>query len=182
MKYKVGDIVHIKSWERMVSEFGVDSDGDISMGDLACVLPMKDFCGKDQEIDSVSRCGYHIKNDDDHWIWTDDMIAGLAPIDEDLPTSAESDRYIIHRDLCMGLNELYIRKNQDYGNSFGEGFREYGLMMPIIRLEDKFKRFKQLATSGEQNVKDESIEDTLLDLANYALMTVTEMRMQKYDR
>lgn len=88
------------------------------------------------------------------------------------------DRYNLHLELCSELNDVYIKKNKDYGNSFGEGFEEYGLLMPVIRLEDKFKRFKRLALSGEQNVKDESIEDTLLDLANYALMTVTEIRMK----
>ena len=57
---------------------------------------------------------------------------------------------------------------------------EYGLIMPVIRLEDKFNRFKKLAlNNGEAKVKDESIEDTLLDMANYALMTVIEMRNKK---
>ena len=38
---------------------------------------------------------------------------------------------------------------------------EYGLIIPVIRLEDKFNRFKKLAlNNGEAKVKDESIEDT----------------------
>jgi len=93
------------------------------------------------------------------------------------------ERYEFHKSLCVGLNELYVRKNNDYGNSFGDGFKEYGFVMPVIRLEDKFKRFKQLSLNPQsQMVKDESIIDTLLDLANYALMTVTEMEMNKNDR
>lgn len=87
------------------------------------------------------------------------------------------DKYSIHKRLCDGLNELYRTKNEDYGDTFGEGFKEYGLIMPVIRLEDKFKRFKQLATGAEQKVKDESIIDTLRDLANYALMTVVELEV-----
>lgn len=50
--------------------------------------------------------------------------------------------------------------------------------MPRIRLGDKFGRFKTLTLTGVQHVKDESIRDTLLDLANYALMTVVELDMQ----
>lgn len=84
-------------------------------------------------------------------------------------------RYAQHKKLCDSLNDTYRKKNADYGDSFGKGFAEYGMMMPVIRLEDKFLRFKRLALSGEQNVKDESIKDTLLDLANYALMTIVEM-------
>ena len=46
-----------------------------------------------------------------------------------------------------------------------------------IRLGDKFSRFKTLSRSGEQKVNDESIRDTLIDLANYAIMTVLEMEV-----
>lgn len=92
------------------------------------------------------------------------------------------DRYEIHKKLCIGLNDLYVRKNHDYGNTFGDGFKEYGLIMPVIRLEDKINRFKQLALHPEkQQVKDESIVDTLRDLANYALMTITEMEINNHE-
>ena len=57
---------------------------------------------------------------------------------------------------------------------------EEGLAMARIRLGDKFSRFKTLSRlscndSDQQQVTDESIRDTLLDLANYAIMTVLEM-------
>lgn len=48
--------------------------------------------------------------------------------------------------------------------------------MARIRLSDKLNRFKSLSRQeNEQRVTDESIKDTLLDLANYAIMTVLEM-------
>jgi hypothetical protein len=47
--------------------------------------------------------------------------------------------------------------------------------MPRIRLNDKLRRFCTLSRNGGQQVKDESVRDTLLDLANYAIMTVLEM-------
>lgn len=49
--------------------------------------------------------------------------------------------------------------------------------MARIRLSDKFNRFKTLSRATEKKVTDESIRDTLLDLANYALMTVLEMEI-----
>lgn len=49
--------------------------------------------------------------------------------------------------------------------------------MARIRLGDKFSRFKTLSRGGEQKVNDESIRDTLIDLANYAIMTVLEMEV-----
>ena len=46
---------------------------------------------------------------------------------------------------------------------------------PGSDLGDKLARFKSLTKSGVQEVKDESIRDTLIDLANYAIMTVLEL-------
>lgn len=85
-----------------------------------------------------------------------------------------------HKQICENLNKIYEKKNHDYGDSFGIGFKEYGLTMPAVRLEDKLNRFKKLGLNNlEAQVNDESIEDTLLDLANYAIMTVIEMRDKK---
>jgi hypothetical protein len=82
-----------------------------------------------------------------------------------------------HRSICEALNALYERKNHDYGDSFGKSFKEYGMAMPCIRLEDKLNRLKAL-TKDKAQVSDESIEDTIMDLANYAIMTLVEMRQE----
>ncbi len=73
------------------------------------------------------------------------------------------------------MNAIYERKNHDYGDSFHETFIEEGMAMARIRLSDKLNRFKALSRNGNQQVADESLRDTLLDLANYAIMTVMEM-------
>ena len=84
-----------------------------------------------------------------------------------------------HRMICDEINELYAKKNHDYGNSFAQSFQEEGMAMVRIRLGDKFNRLKALTRGGEQKVADESIRDTLIDLANYAIMTVLEMEGEK---
>ena len=87
---------------------------------------------------------------------------------------------IEHANICGRLNAIYQRKNSDYNDSFGKSFAEYGMAMPCIRLEDKLNRLKALTVHNKkQSVNDESIEDTLLDLANYAIMTVIEINMNK---
>ena len=82
-----------------------------------------------------------------------------------------------HEKLCKELNDLYAKKNRDYGDSFHETYLEEGLAMSRIRLSDKLARFKKLSHKRDYDgaVKDESIRDTLIDLANYALMTVMEL-------
>ena len=87
----------------------------------------------------------------------------------------------IHAAICDELKDLYMRKNTDYGDSFHKTFIEEGMAMSRIRLSDKLERFKRLTKSGEQNVKDESVRDTLIDLANYAIMTIVEMERVKND-
>lgn len=79
--------------------------------------------------------------------------------------------------ITSEMSDLYERKNADYGDSFGKSFREYGEVMPCIRLEDKLNRLKSL-TVREQSaqVNTESVEDTLMDIANYAVMSIIELR------
>ena len=82
-----------------------------------------------------------------------------------------------HKIICEEINDLYDRKNHDYGDSFHQTCVEEGMAMARIRLGDKFNRFKTLSRGGDQKVNDESIRDTLIDLANYAIMTVLEMEV-----
>lgn len=86
-----------------------------------------------------------------------------------------------HARICEEINKLYERKNHDYGDSFHQTFAEEGMAMARIRLGDKFNRFKTLSRGGDQKVNDESIRDTLIDLANYAIMTVLEMEVANDD-
>ena len=89
-----------------------------------------------------------------------------------------TDKVVIHKRLCLLLNSINEKKNHDYGDSFHKTFVEEGMAMARIRLDDKLNRFKTLSRKGaEQQVSDESIKDTLLDLANYAIMTVLEMEV-----
>lgn len=80
-----------------------------------------------------------------------------------------------HKLICEELNKLYEKKNHDYGDSFSLSFVEEGMAMARIRLGDKLNRFKILSRGNKQEVSDESIRDTLIDLANYAIMTILEM-------
>ena len=82
-----------------------------------------------------------------------------------------------HKDICKELNDVYTKKNHDYGDSFGETFDKLGIISAITRISDKYNRLVSLCTKSEEErkVKDESITDTLLDMANYCIMTVIEL-------
>ena len=78
------------------------------------------------------------------------------------------------------MNDIYIKKNNDYGDSFNKTCDKFGLIAPLIRMTDKLNRFEQLINPlTNQRLQDESIEDTLIDLANYAILTVLYQRQFK---
>lgn len=85
------------------------------------------------------------------------------------------------------LKGLYISKNSDYGNSFQEVREEFNnFPVILIRLSDKFKRVKNLLSQKYdctiENPNNESVEDSLLDLANYAIMEVACMRVDEKEK
>lgn len=88
------------------------------------------------------------------------------------------DKYKIHNEIYLNLHQTYVAKNTDYGDSFAKTRSEFPEAI-LIRLSDKFERIKSLYRKSDRQVKDESIEDTLLDLANYAIMEVVERRALK---
>ena len=83
------------------------------------------------------------------------------------------------RDITEEMNALYERKNHDYGNSFSETFRKLGIISAATRMLDKMNRIVSLVTKDQQKVNDESLRDTLIDIANYAVMTIMEIDKKK---
>lgn len=82
-----------------------------------------------------------------------------------------------HENICNYLHDLYYRKNSDYGSSVTDTFNKYGLVSFLVRLEDKLNRARSLNQRGSAKVNDEKLEDTLMDMANYAMLAVIELRM-----
>lgn len=73
-------------------------------------------------------------------------------------------------ELTTKLRETLIAKNADYGDSFAKSYEKHGLVSAVIRLEDKLNRLESLV---ENDAKvNESIDDTLLDIAGYAILTL----------
>lgn len=83
-----------------------------------------------------------------------------------------------HKELLDGLHNLYITKNRDYGDSVHDTYEKYGLVSFLVRLEDKLNRARTLSKQAAV-VQDEKIEDTLMDMANYAILAVIELKGEK---
>lgn len=80
-----------------------------------------------------------------------------------------------HQAICKMLTDVYKAKNADYGDSFGQSFQEWGAISAVVRMDDKMRRIKQLL-KNEGNAKvDESLTDSVADLANYSIMLLMEL-------
>lgn len=83
----------------------------------------------------------------------------------------------LHKEVCENLHDVYEKKNHDYGDSFSKTFDALGIISAVTRISDKYNRLCSLAmANGQHEVKDETIEDTLLDMANYCIMTYMELK------
>ena len=81
------------------------------------------------------------------------------------------------RSIVNEMADLYEKKNSNYGDSFGQLFEELGPTAGLVPLWNKLHRATSLIKGDKNNF--ESLEDTLKDLACYAIMNLIEMEAQK---
>ena len=88
------------------------------------------------------------------------------------------DKLQMHLELCRELNEIYKKKNNDYGDSFADLRKERPDAI-LVLIYNKYSRLKKLLSGEKIQVENEPIVDTFLDLANYCLMEVIERKLDK---
>ena len=81
------------------------------------------------------------------------------------------------RAIVNKMADTYEKKNSNYGDSFGKLFEELGAVSGLVPLYNKLHRATSLINGDENHF--ESLEDTLIDMACYAIMNVIEMRKEK---
>ncbi|WP_135306521.1 nucleotide modification associated domain-containing protein [Lactobacillus crispatus] len=83
------------------------------------------------------------------------------------------------KDYTNHLAEILQEKNDAYGDAFTKSVDEDGLLVLKIRLGDKLNRVSSLIKRGELKENDESLEDTLLDLAGYSILGLKYLKEHK---
>ena len=78
-----------------------------------------------------------------------------------------------HLELCHKIHDTYKSKNEKYGDSFNDTIKKYGMISALTRMSDKFSRIENNIVNKVDD--NEKLEDNLLDLANYCLMTVMSL-------
>lgn len=77
------------------------------------------------------------------------------------------------------LADILQAKNDAYGNSFTKSVDKFGKTVIAVRLSDKFNRICNLIKRGELKENDESLEDTLLDMAGYSILGLKYLEEHK---
>ncbi len=99
-----------------------------------------------------------------------------------IPTENKTDSAKIFDEILETMRKTYYAKNTDYGSSFDKGIDRYGWTSFKTRIFDKFNRVETILDNKESDpdykplVQDEKLEDTLLDMANYAILAIIYLR------
>lgn len=85
-----------------------------------------------------------------------------------------------HKAMCDKMVEITKAKNADYTGAGDDPFANFKIVQTFgcvnveqgffTRMCDKMSRISSFIEKGTLQVKDESVEDTLLDIANYAIL------------
>ena len=94
-----------------------------------------------------------------------------------------------HAKMCQRMIEITKQKNADYTGASGDPFKNFKMVEVFgvssveqgffTRMTDKFARISTFIQKGVFQVKDESIEDTLLDFANYCILLSGYIKSKK---
>lgn len=80
------------------------------------------------------------------------------------------------REVLSKMHSVFVLKNKKYGNSFETSLDKYGMIAALTRISDKFNRAENLILTNDAGTEDETLIDTLLDMANYCVMTAVYIK------
>jgi len=86
-----------------------------------------------------------------------------------------------HREIIENLNKIYRVKNKTYSDAASKNFDKYGLIYYLIKLSEKLDRLQSINLLPEIDSKNmqvqtcESLNDTLMDIANYCIMAAIDL-------
>lgn len=193
MKYKIGDRVYLRDdLNKDTTYDGLDWTNGMLRGTWGTIKMVYDY---DYDIVGDFTYSYNdimidhektaqLSNDttdekpDDIVYITEEYINGPEEkIAQVISNNLQNGKTEIFKRITDEMLQLYKDKNEDYGDSFKKVRDEYPEAI-IIRLMDKLGRLKSLY-KGDVNIKDEGIENVLIDMANYCVMELVEMSVTK---
>lgn len=95
-------------------------------------------------------------------------------------SSPKTRELLSYEEVMQKLHDVYVKKNSDYGDSFSKSLNKYGEVAAMVRIEDKKNRLDSLfGKENDRMVVNESLDDTIEDIANYFIMWRAWRQRQK---
>lgn len=111
---------------------------------------------------------------------TEFMVAGTDKVFATHVGNVQNDEEI-YGSLLDKLFSMYKSNITDYGSEFAEMFDELGIDYAYGKLREKMNRIKVLRNQPNM-VENEGLEDALLDMAGYAILTLVELKKRNNGR
>lgn len=96
-----------------------------------------------------------------------------------------------HKAFCAAIHGISRRKNHDYTGNDPDPFANFTAVERVgiasteqgflTRMMDKMQRLNSFVQRGQLQVQEESVEDTLMDLANYCILFSAYLRSKHYE-
>lgn len=80
------------------------------------------------------------------------------------------------KEVAEQICNLYEKKDAVYGDSFGKTYNHLGIISAATRISDKYNRLCNIVKNPDIDKLGESLEDTLMDLAAYSIMTIVKLK------
>ena len=189
-KFNVGDKVRIKE-DLSKCEFGYTPYMDAYKGKKAIVVKVH-IGGKikldiDKQIWNWSENVLELIKENDNMntkIEEENKVNELDLKDSEIPKEVEDDEndpvnpfMEEYEKIVTETMELCIKKNKDYGSSVEDTYERFGDVSYLVRITDKYNRICSLLDKGAE-VKDESIDDTIRDMANYCFLWLASKKLR----
>ena len=83
-----------------------------------------------------------------------------------------------YKEIVEGMITTCVKKHNDYGSSVEDTYNKFGDVSYLVRITDKYNRILSLMNK-EAEVNDESINDTILDMANYCCLWLASRKLNE---
>ena len=158
LDFGIGD--DVSTIAKIKKEDDKDADCSIDFLDRAIdSLVVETLCN-----DSLSKCIESINQ----------YLKEVHPKEGERKADSEKEDVDRFKEITDKMFETFKAKNHDYGSSFSNLFKECGMTYAYGHMAEKLERVKSLM-KDEAKVNGEGMKDSLLDLANYAILTVMEI-------
>lgn len=138
--------------------------------------------------DKCQNCGYRIGTSCGNAEYASDNRNITSPFEkEDYPqhcphssapeSNANLDKDLAYKILLNKMDNLHETKKHSYGPAFYDAIDRVGMAHALGQIYHKYARAEHLIMNNIAN--EESPEESLIDLANYCLMTLVKMQENK---